>query len=126
MMKSLQRFLISFIAKYLPSKGKRAIYILMCYLIWARSKDELTIRNELHDINRRLQLINNEDALNFVIQIKDFLMDIDDFKHLREIEGNTPNPNEILKHTPKYIKYDSEEAIFSDLQCVFGVSERYA
>lgn len=126
MIKSLRRFLIALIAKYLPAKGKRAIYILMCYLIWAKSKDELTIRNELHDINRRLQLINNEDALKFVIEIKNVLIDMDDFKYLKEIEDTSPDPEEIVKHTPNYFRYNIESVICSELECVFGISSRYA
>ena len=114
----LQNLVMAFIARYLPSKGKRIFYILMCYLAWSRSTDANQIRNELTEINNRLNLCGNNDALNFVIELRDILMGMDDFKPLRDSNHNDLRADPI-SHIPEWLRYDNNETILKDLVIVF-------
>lgn len=119
-MKWLQRFIISFVAKYIPRKGKRMLFILICYCIWSKHEDERVIRDHLIEINNKLRLSNDSDALSFAIGLRDILLNMDDIKPLKEIDKNEIQST-ISKKMPDWIKYDSLERINQDLQMVFNI-----
>lgn len=117
-MKWLHRLIISFIGKYIPRKGKRMLFILICYCIWTKHKDERVIRDQMIEINNKLRLSNDSEALNFAIGLRSILLNMDDIKPLQEIDPKDI-PSTISKKMPDWIKYDSLESINRDLQMVF-------
>lgn len=128
MMKWLRRKFIALLGRYLPNRGKRIIYILLCYLIWSRNEDEKTIRNEFIEINNRLHLVNDNSALEFAIVLKDVLFKLDEFNRLKNIPIDEPVES-VEKHlilsVPRWLTYDTIEGIKQDLRYVFKPRYRH-
>ena len=114
----LHKFVIGIIARYLPCRGKRVFYILLCYLAWSKSSDVNRIRNEMIEINNRLKLCDNNDALNFAIEIRNVLLTMEEFKPLRESDHNDLRV-EAVSIIPEWLEYDSKDNILRDLETVF-------
>lgn len=117
MKKWIQNLLFTFIVRYLPNKGKRMFYILICYLAWSKTKDANVVRNELIEINNAIRMCENTEALNFVIALKDILMDMEDVKNLNDIDRTTFQNNP-LRYIPMWVRYDDDDNILLDLKHV--------
>lgn len=121
-MKWLKRAVVIFISRFLPSKGKRLIYITLCYMVWSKNKDPNTIRNELIEINNKLNIIKNTEALNFVIDIQPILLGLTELQETNSLHHDEV-PNQIHRTIPTWLRYDSIDKIHQDMKQVF--KERY-
>lgn len=117
-MKWLKRAMVIFISRFLPSKGKRLIYIALCYMIWSKTKDPNIIRNELIEINNKLNIIQNTDALNFVMEIQPLLLELTELNNAKKLPHDDV-PEKIHLTIPSWLKYDSIDKIHQDMKQVF-------
>lgn len=121
-MKWLKRAIVIFISRFLPSKGKRLIYIALCYMIWSKNKDQSIIRNELIEINNKLNLVQNTDALDFVVEIQPILLELAELQQAKTLPHDEV-PDKIYLTLPSWLKYDTVDKIHQDMKQVF--KERY-
>lgn len=121
----LKRLLIEFIARCIPKHGKRIIFITLCYLIWSNQHDEETIINQMMEINHRLKLSNNQDALKFVIELRNLLLSAEDFKQVRELSPEMVQ-SQVVKCMPTWLKYDNDRKIEVELRKVWQNRYRLA
>lgn len=115
MIKLLQRLFISFIARYIPSKGKRMLFILICYCIWSKNNDEKIIRDQMIEINNRLNLSKDSDALSFAIGLRNILLTMDDIQPM--VKDN--DKDDLVNKMPDWLKYNSPERMKSDLYTIY-------
>lgn len=118
MKKWLSRLLVNFIAHLMPKRGKRIIYIVMCYLIWSQNEDKQKIRHELIEINNKLNIATDEHAINFVIELRGLLLETDEFKTLK-----SQPPSKIsayaVNRMPSWLNYGDKDEVVQDLSTVF-------
>lgn len=123
MKKWLSRVLVNFIAHFIPKRGKRIIYIVVCYLIWSQNQDKQTIRHELIEINNKLNIAADEHAINFVVELRDLLLEIDEFKALKSQPQSKINTYAV-NLMPSWVTYGDKAEVTRDLSEVF--TSRYS
>lgn len=122
--KWLKSLIVNFIARLLPKRGKRIIFVVMCYLIWSSTTDKDQIRYEIIEINNKLNLCRDEEALRFAIELKDILFSLDDFKCATTLPTKDLK-TKLIGSMPDWLKYDNESNIESELQTVFNIRYRH-
>lgn len=121
----LKRIVIEFIARCIPKHGKRIIYITLCYLIWSNQQDEDTIINQMMEINNRLKLTKNQEALRFAIELRDVLLSADDFRYVKELSPEKMQ-SQMIRYMPSWLKYDTDQHIEGELRNIWKNQYRLA
>lgn len=122
MNKWILRNLVLFIKNCLPSKGKRMICLVMCYILWSKTKDDKTLRNECIEINNRLHFSDSNRAILFTIDLCQILKNLAVFKRLSNINQQTLK-EALPRAVPFWLRYDTRETISEEIGCI--LKERY-
>lgn len=110
----LRRTIVDIIARCIPRRGKRIIYITLCYLIWSGSQEDDRILAEMIEINNKLHLSADDGPLRFAIELRNILLDVDDFRYLQTLPREKMEHN-MVSYMPQWLKYDNDGEIINDL-----------
>jgi hypothetical protein len=112
--------LLRFITHYLPKRGRRILFVVTCYLTWSKVKDEQRMKHDIIEINNKLHLSKDEQALQFALEIRHILFQLKDFKSLLSLKGEDLNPKAIVSNIPAWMRYDENiKRVYDELSCVF-------
>lgn len=111
------RFVTNFIRRFIPRRGKRLIFITLCYALWSRSKDETRTKHEMIEINNQLGLCHDEEALYFVILLQQVLKRSTEYQDLKQYEGNELKDN-MKKKIPSWLHYGNDNEVNKDVDLV--------
>lgn len=110
--------LVNFIAHFIPKRGKRIIYIVLCYLIWSQNEDKQKIKHELIEINNKLNIVGDEHAINFVIELRELLLEADEIRTLK-IQPQSKLNTYAVNLIPSWLIYGDKNTVKNDLSEVF-------
>ena len=104
--------LLRFITHYLPKRGRRILFVVV--------KDEQRMKHDIIEINNKLHLSKDEQALQFALEIRHILFQLKDFKSLLSLKGEDLNPKAIVNNIPAWMRYDENtKRVYDELSCVF-------
>lgn len=120
----LVNVIASFLRKVLTTKGKRIMFIVLAYIAWSKSSDDKQMRNELIEINNKLNIAKDEGALLFVISLRSVLLEMRDFQDIRCSDCSEIREN-IVKLMPSWLEYSNKDAIMNEMKFVFKDKYRH-
>ena len=119
------RKVVNLITTHLPKRGRRILYLLLCYVLWSRQTDVRRIREVMLDINNRLNLGYTEQTIRFAIELRNVLLQSDDLKPLTDCTQDELKTVAVTK-VPSWLRYGPTTQMQEESNAIFKDRFRYA